>query len=285
MGRVTQIAWCDHTFNPWMGCRRVSPACEHCYAEWWVTYRMGKQLWGNAPRQRTKGPWKEIRKWNQAAAAAGQMRRVFCGSFMDIFEEYGDLDQWRTDVWDVIRASPWLFFLLLTKRPENIAGKLPADLQGAANVGVGTTVESSEYLMRLAHLCRVPAVLRFVSCEPQLEEIDFRPWLGEGAQCPYPVNWIIAGGESKQGKDHRPRPYHLDWPLRIIRDFRAAGAPVFVKQLGSNPVGAEGWQADACRAIRHPKGEDPDQWPEQLQIREVPAATQATPTAMGAPRG
>lgn len=281
MGRVTQIAWCNHTFNPWMGCRRVSPACEHCYAEWWVTYRMGKRLWGNHPRQRTSGPWREVRKWNRDAAAAGEVRRVFCGSFMDIFEDFPSLDEWRRDVWQVVRDSPWLFFLLLTKRPENITHMLPDDLQGASNVGLGTTVESRNYLARLDHLCRIPAAVHFVSCEPQLEEIDFRPWLQPGgAARPHSVSWIITGGESKQGKDHQPRPYHLDWPLRIIRDGHDAGVPVFVKQLGSNRIGRPGWQEDACRAIRHPKGENPEEWPEQLLVREIPPAAQVAPARL-----
>lgn len=98
-----------------------------------------------------------------------------------------------------------------------------------------------------------------------------------GKQRPYPVNWIIAGCESKQGKDHQPRPYHLDRPLRIIRDGRRAGIAVFVKQLGSAPVGAAGWQEEACRALRHPKGENPAEWPEPLQVREIPAAAQMVP--------
>lgn len=276
MGQVTKIAWCDHTFNPWMGCRRVSPACEHCYAEWFVTHRMGKRVWGSNPRLRTTGPWKDIRTWNRDAEAAGEIRRVFCGSLMDIFEDYPQLEPWRQEVWPVIRQSPWLFFLLLTKRPENIPRMLPPDLQGAANVGLGTTVESNEFLGRLDHLCNVPAVVHFVSCEPQLEAIDFRPWLSDGL-VPYRVNWIITGGESKQGKDHDPRPYHLDWPLQIVEHGREYGVPVFVKQLGSNPIGAQGWQQTACDAIKHSKGEKLEEWPKCLQVQRVPAASQRKP--------
>lgn len=358
MGRETNIAWTDHTFNPWMGCRRVSPACEHCYAEWFVTHRMGKAAWGNEPRILTTGPWREVAKWNRDAAKAGERRRVFCASLADIFEDWrgpivntkgrqlfhGDDGQFVTDgtpnvypfslppvemadirrrVFKLIDSTPHLDWLLLTKRPENIARMwaplrssqpifpgmpgplgepMPCIVTGAKrpNVWLGTTVESREYLSRLDHLLSVPAVVHFVSVEPQIEEIDLSPYLrphctqcgekpatsnGKCLNCGGPIRpalgWVITGGESKQGKEHEPRSYDLAWPRSIIRQCREADVAPFVKQLGSQPVevvqrdnNGNCWQSIKPVDLRHPKGEDPAEWPEAIRVREFPKVTQ-----------
>jgi protein gp37 len=195
---------------------------------------------------------------------------VFLGSLMDIFEQHPQLEHWRTDVWKVLRELTSLTFLLLTKRPENIASMLPADLQGASHLWLGTTVESQAYLHRLDNLCAVPAVVHFVSAEPQLEAIDFRPWFEKDRFAGGPVNWIITGGESKQKKDSIPRPYNLAWTLDLIDQGAEYGVPVFVKQLGSRPIGTTDWQRRACQAIRHRKGENPDEWSPELRVRQFP---------------
>jgi protein gp37 len=223
---------------------------------------MGLKIWGNQPRYKTKSPWRNVRKWNAAAAQAGEMRRVFCASMADVFEDHAQLPPWRDELWGVIRELRSLSFLLLTKRPENIASMLPKDLWGSDNIWLGTTVESSDYLWRAEELLKLPAVVRFVSCEPQMEAIDFRPLLGRRR-----ISWVIAGGESKQGKDHEPRQYDLAWARSIVRQCRSKRVWPFVKQFGSRPI-----ENHVPVRIRR-AGTDPGEWPADLRVQEFPIPT------------
>lgn len=320
MGEVTKIAWTDHTFNPWIGCQRVSPACTHCYAEWFVTNRMGKDAWGNAPRILTTGPWREVVKWNRQAEIDGVRRRVFCASLADIFEDWqgaivdtkgrrlyveraaphagyipetpqgsftncrpATMADLRADVFRLIDSTSHLDWLLLTKRPENVKRMWPTvagwtlkkpgefghrnELMARSNVWLGTTVESSKYLSRLDHILETPAPVHFASVEPQFEDIDFTGYLG-----PTRINWLITGGESKQGKDHEPQPYYIEWARSIIRQCRDAGVAPFVKQIGSAPwltTSDYGVPVGPLKA-RHPKGEEPSEWPAEIRVRQFP---------------
>ena len=110
MADKTLIAWTDHTFNPWIGCHKVSQGCTHCYAETLVTGRMGRKgTWGaNGVRQRTQasGPWRNVEKWNAAAEKAGKPAMVFCASLADVFEDYPGPNEWRADVFELIRRLP-----------------------------------------------------------------------------------------------------------------------------------------------------------------------------------
>ena len=126
MGATTEIAWTDRTFNPWWGCARVSPGCEHCYAEAWAK-RTGRQLWGPHAARRTFGEahWREPLRWNAVAEKSGIRSRVFCASMADIFEDLRALDQERCRLWTLIDATPWLDWQVLTKRPEQIARLSP----------------------------------------------------------------------------------------------------------------------------------------------------------------
>lgn len=122
MGIETEIAWTDSTFNPWWGCQRVSPGCERCYAETFAK-RVGLQVWGPKQERRFFGEkhWREPLRWNEQAAKAGARRRVFCASMADVFEERLDLAAARARLFGLIRLTPSLDWLLLTKRPENAA--------------------------------------------------------------------------------------------------------------------------------------------------------------------
>lgn len=93
MGEKSKISWTHNTFNPWWGCQRVSPACEHCYAESFATVRMGLPIWGPKAERRlfTDKHWTEPLKWNKAATKAGERRRVFCASMADVFESRPEL--------------------------------------------------------------------------------------------------------------------------------------------------------------------------------------------------
>lgn len=224
MAENSGIAWTHHTLNPWIGCTKVSPACDHCYAEVWDARFAGDQPhWGaKAPRRRTKtAQLSKVRKWAVEAASAGERHRVFCASLADVFDNHASIKpEWRNDLWALIRATPELDWLLLTKRPQNIAGFLPPDWgPGYPNVWLGTSVENqTEAARRIPVLDRIPAVVRFLSMEPLLEAVDLTAFPR--------MDWIIVGGES--GPDFRAMD--ADW-ARQVRDYCADQAiPFFFKQ-------------------------------------------------------
>jgi protein gp37 len=164
MGANSKIEWCHHTFNPWVGCTPVSRACDFCYAEAWAKRTGHPELWQGQRRRTTAANWREPLKWNRAAAAAGERHRVFCASLADVFDNQVPA-QWREDLWGLIRETPSLDWLLLTKRPQNIAGMLPAQFDEGdrwperwPNVWLGTTVENQDEAdRRIPHLLAVPA--------------------------------------------------------------------------------------------------------------------------------
>lgn len=224
MGETTEIRWTDSTFNPWWGCARVSEACQHCYAESFAK-RVGQDVWGKGGNRRFFGEkhWTEPLRWNQRAEKAGVPRLVFCASMADVFEDHPTLHDERERLWDLVCATPWLTWQLLTKRPENILEMVPSAWlpRWPANVWAGTTVETQRWAdERLPYLAKVPAPVRFVSAEPLLGPIDlarnFRP------------EWVIAGGESGP----KARAADPDW-FRSLRDqCRDFGIPYLFKQWG-----------------------------------------------------
>jgi len=266
MGAITRIAWCDATFNPWVGCLRVSTACDRCYAaalSWRYGWRDRKRrdLWDvRADRKRTSSAyWRGPLRWNERARAEGTRRRVFCASMADVFDNKVPTS-WRVDLWSLIHSTPALDWFLLTKRPQNIREMLPIDWgEGWPNVWLGTTTENQEEAnRRIPHLVATPAAVRFLSVEPMLEPVDVAPWLvrpsDEGRA---PISWIIVGGESGGGA----RPMHPDW-VRGLRDqVHAAGAKLFVKQIGSD---------HALWPSVTGKDEDPAQWPADLRVQDFP---------------
>lgn len=179
MGTETAIAWTDHTFNPWMGCLKVSPGCEHCYAETLVKGRFKLPVWGppkTTDRKHTSvSNWKQPLTWNRAAAKAGVRDRVFCASLADVFEDHAQVAPWRAELFALIEVTPHLDWQLLTKRPENLRRFLPPSWldKPRANVWLGTTVEDQRRANeRIPHLLATPASVRFLSCEPLLEAVD-----------------------------------------------------------------------------------------------------------------
>lgn len=211
MGEATKIEWTDYTFNPWWGCVKVSPACEHCYAETWAK-RTGHAVWGvNAPRRFFgKDHWAAPLKWNREAGRLRERKRVFCASMADWLEDREDLVGARLELLRLIHLTPNLDWQLLSKRPENfkkLVGECLAMIPrtgitleesyfrtfislmlegwrssiytapsvGRENYWIGTTVENQ--LMaekRLPLLLEIPAKVRFLSCEPLLGPIDLR---------------------------------------------------------------------------------------------------------------
>ena len=246
----SKIEWTHHSFNPWIGCTRVSPGCQHCYAETMMDKRYGKVKWGpQGTRVRTSADyWKQPLKWNREAAAAGERRRVFCASLADVFEskqdQSGDLREWRFDLWNLIEATPDLDWLLLTKRPENVNDIAPYTygdvLDWPSNIWIGTSVENQEYAdKRIPELLKIPAAVRFLSVEPMLGPVDLENvHLFHGATTPVGscvikpiagnyINWVIVGGESGPNA----RPMHPDWARSIRDQCQETGVPFFMKQM------------------------------------------------------
>jgi protein gp37 len=233
MARDSSIEWTDHTFNPWWGCVKISPACAHCYAETWAK-RVGQKLWGgDAPRRFfSETHWKAPLRWNQDARRAGVRARVFCASMADVFEPRKDLDPWRDKLWTLIEQTPDLDWVLLTKRPGQLVHVYPWVKRSQPNVWLGTTAENQRWAdRRIERLVRVEAKVRFLSCEPLLSAIDLSPWFSRGQ-----IGWVIAGGES----GGRARPTHPNW-IRSIRDQCCkSGVPFHFKQWGHWSPEAEG---------------------------------------------
>lgn len=214
MGKNSHIEWTHHTFNPWWGCAKVSPACQHCYAEAWAK-RVGSKVWGAKAPRRFFGPehWQEPVRWNAEAERNGVRYRVFCASMADVFENRSDLNAERTKLWDLIDATPMLDWLLLTKRPEHVKKLTRWGDNWPVNVWLGTTVENQEWAdKRMPHLLANPAKTRFLSCEPLLGEIDLSAFLDREKKSP--IHWIITGGESGP----HSRPMDPQW-VRGLRDF------------------------------------------------------------------
>lgn len=249
MGEVTEISWTHHTFNPWTGCVRISEACRFCYAETFSDRFNQPSLWGPDAKRKMASEkyWNDPIRWNKKAEAAGERRRVFCASMSDIFEDRRDLDEPRKRVAGLIERTPWLDWLLLTKRPEHV-NEL-ADRAGMfhnggflSNVWMGTTTENQEMLdERAPELINIKARIRFLSCEPLLGPIKIPQMAlanlpvsmglsldGNTIHRARDIHWVIVGGESG---DHA-RPMHPEWARSIIQQCRRAEVPVHFKQNG-----------------------------------------------------
>jgi protein gp37 len=229
MGESTNISWTGATWNPWQGCTKVSPGCAHCYM-----YR-DKLKYGQDPTTvvRSKPPtFNKPLTWKDG-------RMVFTCSWSDWFHE--DADGWRDEAWDIIRRTPQHTYQILTKRPERILDHLPADWgNGYPNVWLGTSVENQHFAdIRIPQLLRVPAAVRFLSCEPLLGPIDLHHQdCRERGDSPFCVgcfgpdsryggiHWIIVGGESGPGF----RPMDAQWAREIRDQCEGLGVAFFFKQ-------------------------------------------------------
>lgn len=253
----SKISWCSHTFNPLLGCAKVSEACRFCYAEALVVGRFGKQVWGlNAKRQVTSDAnWKKPLTWDKKAKAAGERHRVFCASLSDVFEDHPDWIEPRNRLWGLIDATPNLDWLLLTKRPENIEAMNPNGSYSAwpKNVWLGTTVENQEYAdIRIPTLMRSLATNRFISAEPLLGPINNLETYRGG------LDWCIIGGES----GNHARPTKMEW-IRSLRDqCDSMDAKFFMKQTGCVLARELG--------LKDRNGADLYEFPEDIRIQDAP---------------
>ena len=280
MAENTKIEWAHHTFNPWIGCTKVSPACDHCYAEKErASTALGVKWGANMPRHHTsESNWKTPERWNAAAERRGVRESVFCASLGD-WADNAVPGQWRLDLAGVIRRTPWLDWLLLTKRIGNAAAMLAEMLpEGVTdNVWIGATICNQEEADRdIPKLLAVPAARRFLSMEPLLGPVELglqcENWSDDivmdpetGAYecckaCDYTgigngIDWVIVGGESGPNA----RPMHPDWARSLRDQCQAAGVPFLFKQWGEwEPI--DSW---------HPWDHRP-QWGLRLDGQEVP---------------
>lgn len=234
MGMGTEIQWCDATFNPWIGCTKVSDGCKFCYAETLMDHRYGKVKWGpQGTRQRTSTTyWRQPLQWNKQAQTEGKRYRVFCASLADVFENRPELQEWRLDLFRLIEQTKHLDWLLLTKRPQHVFDFVPGQWLGGLpdNVWIGTSVENQEQAdKRIPALLSIPAKVRFLSMEPLLGPVDLgKCYENEVLQFNGGINWIIVGGESGQNA----RPMHPAWARALRDQCQATGVPFLFKQWG-----------------------------------------------------
>lgn len=314
MANKTSIEWCDSTFNPWIGCTKVSPGCDHCYAERQMDKRLWRVRWGaGQPRQRTSTAyWRQPERWDKADFRAcgfcgwrGEIdtlvddacpscrrheklnparRRVFSASLADVFDTEVPLT-WLVDLLDLIRRTPNLDWLLLTKRIGNVTPRLGAvarlagkigeegdkvasDTWGMAfdwlrdsppeNVWLGATVVNQAEADRdFPKLLATPAAKRFMSIEPMLGPIDLSWPLAANALRKIDggpaIDWVIAGGESGPGA----RPMNPAWVLSLRDQCQVAGVPFFFKQWGAWAPNCLCDKNTACREIRRPEPGEP----------------------------
>lgn len=281
MAENSSISWTNHTFNPWVGCQKVGPPCAGCYAQQLLQHRLGRVVFGEigggaGTRERTsEANWKKPLAWNKQAAGAPGQTFVFCASLADVFDNAVP-KEWRRDLFDLIRATPNLTWLLLTKRPGNIVKQFADTLPPAAdkrdealrqafprNIILMATVASQEEANReVAKLLKAKALLGAalagLSMEPLLGPVDLtrldtmafrgaelldalRGDLSDFLACKVgkisAIDWVIVGGETDQGS-HKARPADPDW-FRSLRDqCAAAGVPFHFKQWGEWHPGA-----------------------------------------------
>jgi len=277
MGDVTGIAWTDRTYNAWEGCTAISPGCENCYAETRNKRFAGGENWGpGAPRRLTSEHNRNnLARWDRLVATEGRSW-VFCSSLSDVFDNEVD-PAWRVELFDRIRSARNLRIQFVTKRIGNVARMVPPDWEEAfRHCGILITVVNQEEAERdIPKLLRTPSAWRGISYEPALGGIalrtlrlpggrvldaltgEVRDGAGVVVERLPGLDWVIVGGESGSNA----RPFDPAWAERAVVDCRAVGVSVFVKQMGSNPVGLR---------LTHRKGEDPAEWPEALRVREMP---------------
>lgn len=299
MGEKTKIEWADNTFNPWIGCTKVSAGCANCYAEHTTRARVlraqGHETWGKgAQRSRTsKATWANPLRWNSEVEPHPNYRTKVFPSLCDWLDDEVPIE-WLADFLKLIHDTPHLDWLLLTKRPENFERRLRAcavsipGYQGNTalfwwmrdpsrpphNIWLGVSVEDQKAAdARIPILLRIPAAIRFLSVEPLLGPVNLRTIctmvagplnaLERGAG----LHWVIVGGESGPGA----RPCNLGWVRDIVQDCSNSEARCFVKQIGSRPFYPPRFEGDnTFLKLKDKKGGHPDEWPADLRVRQFP---------------
>jgi protein gp37 len=232
------ISWTDHTQNDWIGCTKVSPGCDNCYAEREQDLRHGRAKWGKGnPRYLTsEANRKKPLSWERKAIAEGRRYKVFAQSLSDVFDEEVP-DEWRDGLFETAAMTPHLDYLILTKRLAKMLRWVRANAPWLSpNISWGCSVEN-----QAAADSRVPELLKlrdvlgpmpvlWLSVEPLLGRVDLKPWLPQdiAARRRACIDWVVVGGESGPAA----RPAHPDW-VRLLRDQSVfSGVPFHFKQFG-----------------------------------------------------
>lgn len=220
--RTTKIEWTERTWNPVTGCTKISAGCEHCYAETMARrlYAMGNPKYHNG-FQSTIHPEDLIEpmRWKKPST-------IFVCSMSDLFHSDVPFD-FIDKVFGVIRNTPQHNYQILTKRAERMAEYF-ASRTIPSNVWIGVTVENPKAKNRIDHIRNLKASVRFISCEPLLEDLGELDLSG--------INWIIVGGESGV----QARPMKEEWVLNIKRQADKNNIPFFFKQWGT-------WSVDGIK--------------------------------------
>lgn len=232
---ITNIEWTNYTWNPWVGCKKISAGCKNCYM-----YREQIQRGVDPAFIRRTKTLNDPLKWEKLAIIDGKKKMVFTCSYSDFFLD--ESDSWRDEAWDIIRRTPHLIYQILTKRIERVKDCLPPDWP-LPNVWLGVTAENQAMAdERIPLLLQTPAALRFVSVEPMLGEIDVREPLNgyprclgyheeeneyEWIQTCRPLDWVICGCESGPGA----KPMELDWARNLRDQCQNTAVPFFLKQM------------------------------------------------------
>jgi len=234
MAQGSSIEWTDSTWNPVVGCTKVSSGCANCYAE-----RMAKRLTAIAEAAEARGdrPGRAANyagvvndrgRWNgdvyldhdavEAPLSWRLPRVIFVNSMSDLFHEDVPFEFIKR-MFDVMNACPQHTFQILTKRPH-ITAVMASDLEWGENIWMGTSIENADVVERVRHLRRVRSKVRFLSVEPLLGPIPRLPVSG--------IQWVIVGGESGPGA----RPIDPVWVAQIRDRCERYAVPFFFKQWG-----------------------------------------------------
>lgn len=234
MAKNSAIEWTDHTCNFWWGCEWISEACDNCYAKAFAK-RVGRDCFGGSPRYKTKGPWKDVLKWDRDAGKRGVRERVFINSMSDIGESNEQIGGWRDEALQLLSELKNLDVLLLTKRPEHLGYVLAGLFDHTPNhFWLGVTAENQYwYEKRTRALLSIPHDKYFLSMEPMISMIDMEQALVNGFDI-FELSesgnfqlWVIAGAESGP----RMRVAQQSW-FRILRNqCRDYHVPFMLKQM------------------------------------------------------
>lgn len=253
MGKDSKIQWTEDTWNPHVGCIKVSEGCKVCYM-----YREMERF-GKDPRiVRQTAPSTFL-----APLKSKTPRLIFTCSFSDFFIE--EADGWRDQAWDVIRRTPHHRYQILTKRPERIRECLPPDWgTGWDHVWLGVTAENQvTFDQRMPILANIPAKVRFISAEPLLSEIDLMSNSVNYFNLRNRIHWVIIGGESGHNEGrYQYRPCDIRWINLIMNRCHEAKVPVFIKQLGTH------LSKELKLSDRH--GGNMYEWPRMLRVQKFP---------------
>jgi len=260
MAENSKISWTHQTQNWWVGCTKCGPECQHCYIPR-ETRKQHRDPWKDIYITKT---WNDPYKWQRELNGTEEYKRVFTNSLSDFFDRRADQRlvpeeriyligslpplTWRSAAWNIIRDTPSLVYLILTKRPHRIMECLPPDWgEGYPNVWLGTSVGCNQTLRRIDHLRRVPVhpeAVRFLSCEPLLE--DIAPQINLDG-----IGWVICGGESGDGEEYlwtpdmkwTPKDFpgrrtmKLDWAWALRTKAKEHGLPFWFKQITAPRAG------------------------------------------------